>query len=53
MFLVCPQVTQAVAEENCKRHGGHLAAYTSLEEQQEVENFFIDGAWLNPWRHIK
>jgi hypothetical protein len=26
-------VNQSTAEDNCKRYGGHLAAYTSIEEQ--------------------
>jgi hypothetical protein len=33
-FLVlCLQVNQTQAEANCNQYGGHLAAYTSLEEQ--------------------
>ena len=27
------QVNQTDAEANCNRYGGHLAAYTSIEEQ--------------------
>jgi hypothetical protein len=45
-------VNQTEAEANCNRNGGHLAAYTSVEEQMEVERFFIDGGWLLPKYHI-
>jgi hypothetical protein len=46
------QVNQTQAEASCNRYGGHLAAYTSLEEQMEVESFFIDGGWLLPKYHL-
>jgi hypothetical protein len=32
-YLNTSVVNQSVAESNCKRYGGHLAAYTSIEEQ--------------------
>jgi hypothetical protein len=39
-------VDSATAQENCKRNGGHLAAYISLEEQAEVEQFYIKRGFL-------
>ncbi len=51
-YLNTSLVNQSTAEANCNRHGGHLAAYTSPEEQQEVEQFFINGGWLFPKKHI-
>jgi hypothetical protein len=36
------------AEEACKRNGGHLAAFTSLEEQREVEQHYITNGFLFP-----
>jgi hypothetical protein len=48
--LPCLQVTfqlavepmnQAEAEFKCQDMGGHLAAYTSAKEQQEVEGFYV------------
>jgi hypothetical protein len=38
------QVNQSQAEANCNRNGGHLAAYTSLEEQMEVRLWRQHGA---------
>lgn len=32
---------QATAEDQCQQYGGHLASYTSLDEQAEVEGFYI------------
>jgi hypothetical protein len=31
------------AEADCNRQGGHLASYTTLAEQVEVENWFVGG----------
>jgi hypothetical protein len=36
------QVNQTVAHANCNRNGGHLAAFTQLEEQLEVEKYYTD-----------
>jgi hypothetical protein len=33
--------TYEAAEAFCKRNGGHLASYKSLEEQNETESFFL------------
>jgi hypothetical protein len=38
----------AAAEEQCNALGGHLAYYTSLEEQQEVELRFVGMGVLFP-----
>ena len=44
-------VDQATAQEDCKRNGGHLAAYISLEEQAEVEQFYTKRGFLLPKFH--
>jgi hypothetical protein len=36
------------AQEMCKMNGGHLAAFTSLEEQKEVEQSYIINGYLFP-----
>jgi hypothetical protein len=36
------------AEDQCKHNGGHLAAFTSLAEQREVEQFYITSGYLFP-----
>ena len=36
------QLAQPDAETFCRANGGHLVSYLSLEEQQEVEQFFVD-----------
>ena len=35
-------LTQPEAEQFCRNAGGHLVSYESLEEQQEVEAYYID-----------
>jgi hypothetical protein len=45
-YLNTTVVDSATAEESCKRNGGHLAAYISLEEQAEVEQFYIKRGFL-------
>ena len=45
-YLNTTLVDSASAEESCKRNGGHLAAYISLEEQAEVEQFYIKRGFL-------
>jgi hypothetical protein len=37
------------AEASCLENGGHLAAYASLDEQLEVERYFIDYGWWAPY----
>ena len=39
------------AEDACKRNGGHLAAFQSLEEQREVEQYYIVNGYLFPKFH--
>jgi hypothetical protein len=41
-------VNQTVAEANCNRNGGHLGAFTMLDEQLEVENYYVNRSWLFP-----
>ena len=36
-YLNTTQVNQTVAEASCNRNGGHLAAFTQIEEQLELE----------------
>jgi hypothetical protein len=35
-------VSTTAAQQQCQAYGGNLASYTSLEEQQEVEVYFIE-----------
>jgi hypothetical protein len=42
------KLDQAFAQLACNDLGGHLAAYTSLEEQAEVENFYVSNGLLFP-----
>jgi hypothetical protein len=39
------------AQEFCTDNGGHLAAFSSLEEQQEVEGYYIEMGYLLPTYH--
>jgi hypothetical protein len=39
------------AEDACKRNGGHLAAFQSMEEQREVEQYYIVNGYLLPKFH--
>lgn len=39
------------ASAHCKSLGGHLASYTTLAEQQEVEAYFTTGGFLIPKYH--
>jgi hypothetical protein len=50
-YLNTTEVDSAAAEESCKRNGGHLAAYISLEEQAEVEHFYTTKGYLMPKFH--
>ncbi len=34
------------AESSCQMSGGHIAAYTSLEEQADVEQYYEATGWL-------
>jgi hypothetical protein len=34
------------AQNSCQMNGGHLAAYTSQEEQGDVEQFYESTGWL-------
>ena len=46
-FLWYPmKADQASAEATCQAQGGHLAAYTSLAEQIEVEQVRRRSSWL-------
>jgi hypothetical protein len=47
-FLNTTQVNQTVAEAACNRAGGHLAAFTAIDEQLEVEQYYVRGGWLFP-----
>jgi hypothetical protein len=40
------------AEEGCKKGGGHLAAYTSVDEQAEVEQVGFSTATWPPVLHL-
>jgi hypothetical protein len=43
------QLAFADAEGYCRQMGGHLATYSSIDEQAEVEQFYLDkvrGGWL-------
>lgn len=42
------KTTFADAEISCKNNGGHIAGYSSLAEQQEVEAFFIAQGYIIP-----
>jgi hypothetical protein len=42
---------QASAEAACALSGGHLAAYTSAQEQNEVEQFYISQGYILPTFH--
>ncbi len=50
-YLNTTEVDSNTAEENCKKNGGHLAAYISLEEQAEVEQFYTKKGYLMPKFH--
>jgi hypothetical protein len=41
--LVMDSITSDAAEDFCKGCCGHLAAYTSQQEQFDVENFYVAG----------
>jgi hypothetical protein len=43
--------SMAVAQQTCNANGGHLAAYSSLAEQAEVESFYLSIGWLLPSFH--
>jgi hypothetical protein len=40
-----------VAQQTCNANGGHLAAYSSIAEQAEVESFYLSSGWLLPSFH--
>lgn len=40
------------AEAYCQSQGGHLASYTTLEEQQEVERYYVNNGMFFPLYHI-
>ena len=50
-FLNTSFVNQSVAQATCNANGGHLAAWSSQEEQAEVENFYLQGGWILPVFH--
>jgi hypothetical protein len=39
-------MTQAEGEKYCVDQGGHLVSYLSLEEQVDVEQYFVGKGWL-------
>jgi hypothetical protein len=42
-FAFVPYKTASTnAEQTCNTIGGHLAAYTSVAEQAEVEQYYVD-----------
>jgi hypothetical protein len=45
-FLNTSLATFAEAEEACQVAGGHLASYSSLEEQAEVEQHYVHKGWF-------
>jgi hypothetical protein len=42
------KTTQAYAEQSCNDLGGHLAYFSNLAEQQEVEQYHISNGYLLP-----
>ena len=34
------------AENSCQTNGGHIAAYTSLEEQTDVEQYYEEKGYI-------
>jgi hypothetical protein len=44
--LYTAQATQAEAEQVCRSQGGHLASFTSLDEQVEMEFAFVNEGYL-------
>jgi hypothetical protein len=44
-------VSQADAQKQCACTGGHLVSYTSLDEQQQIEAYYLDKGWLLPTFH--
>ena len=50
-YLNTTLTKQAEAEAACKLANGHLATYTSMEEQEEVEQFFTEQGYLLPGCH--
>jgi hypothetical protein len=41
MFFSTP-LNQSMAQAECLKNGGHLAAYTSEAEQDEVEKYYVE-----------
>jgi hypothetical protein len=41
-------MTQADGEKFCVDKGGHLVSYLSVEEQVDVEQYFVGKGWLYP-----
>ncbi len=39
------------AENSCKNNGGHIAGFSTREEQREVEQYFISQGFLIPTWH--
>jgi uncharacterized protein with PIN domain len=50
-YLNTTQVKQGEAEAACKLANGHLTTYTSMQEQEEVEQHFIQQGYLLPGCH--
>jgi hypothetical protein len=49
--LYTTTMNQSFAEIECNANGGHLASYTSAEEQFDVEQYYISNFWLLPAWH--
>ena len=47
-YLNTTTANASEAEEMCKMNGGHLAAFTSLDEQKEVEQYYLVNGYLFP-----
>jgi hypothetical protein len=46
-LLTCPR-SRPEQQKKCNNMRGHLAAYTIITEQQEVERFYVDEGFLYP-----
>jgi hypothetical protein len=50
-LLNTAQLTQTQAERACQQRGGHLAAFLTTAEQQEVQGWFMAAGHLLPSFH--
>jgi hypothetical protein len=49
--LYTTPMNHSAAERECTANGGHLASYTSGQEQRDVEQYYISSFWLLPAWH--